>query len=103
MQESLSLFDYDGEIICGVDEAGRGPLAGPVMAAAVILDPKRPIIGLRDSKNYQKQNAKHWQLKSSTMRLLGLSHSVQSKRLTDNASTARRIASIVAWRIFNSS
>src|SRR5450830_1091153 len=50
MQESLSLFDYDGEIICGVDEAGRGPLAGPVMAAAVILDPKRPIIGLRDSK-----------------------------------------------------
>ncbi|MFZ6847472.1 ribonuclease HII [Undibacterium sp. RuRC25W] len=50
MQESLSLFDYDGEIICGVDEAGRGPLAGPVMAAAVILDPRRPIIGLRDSK-----------------------------------------------------
>lgn len=36
--------------ICGVDEAGRGPLAGPVMAAAVILDPARPIAGLRDSK-----------------------------------------------------
>ncbi|MGH8250602.1 MAG: ribonuclease HII [Steroidobacteraceae bacterium] len=34
----------------GVDEAGRGPLAGPVMAAAVILDPRRPIRGLRDSK-----------------------------------------------------
>jgi ribonuclease HII len=33
-----------------VDEAGRGPLAGPVYAAAVILDPKRPIEGLRDSK-----------------------------------------------------
>jgi ribonuclease HII len=34
----------------GVDEAGRGPLAGPVYAAAVILDPARPIAGLRDSK-----------------------------------------------------
>lgn len=35
---------------CGVDEAGRGPLAGPVLAAAVILDPDRPIAGLADSK-----------------------------------------------------
>jgi ribonuclease HII len=45
-----TLFDYAGEVICGVDEAGRGPLAGPVFAAAVILDPAKPIIGLRDSK-----------------------------------------------------
>ncbi len=37
-------------LVCGVDEAGRGPLAGPVHAAAVILDPARPIIGLADSK-----------------------------------------------------
>lgn len=37
-------------LICGVDEAGRGPLAGPVVAAAVILDPQRPIDGLNDSK-----------------------------------------------------
>ncbi len=44
------MFDYAGEIICGVDEAGRGPLAGPVFAAAVILDPAKPIAGLRDSK-----------------------------------------------------
>ncbi len=36
--------------ICGVDEAGRGPLAGSVVAAAVILDPQRPIKGLNDSK-----------------------------------------------------
>jgi len=36
--------------LCGVDEAGRGPLAGPVTAAAVMLDPERPIDGLRDSK-----------------------------------------------------
>src|SRR5437868_3868344 len=37
-------------LIAGVDEAGRGPLAGPVVAAAVILDPKKPIKGLADSK-----------------------------------------------------
>ena len=37
-------------VVCGVDEAGRGPLAGPVYAAAVILDPRRPIRGLDDSK-----------------------------------------------------
>jgi ribonuclease HII len=37
-------------LVCGVDEAGRGPLCGPVMAAAVILDPARPIAGLNDSK-----------------------------------------------------
>jgi ribonuclease HII len=36
--------------LCGVDEAGRGPLAGPVMAAAVMLNPAQPIAGLRDSK-----------------------------------------------------
>jgi ribonuclease HII len=36
--------------LCGVDEAGRGPLAGPVVAAAVMLDPGKPIEGLRDSK-----------------------------------------------------
>ncbi len=47
---NLSLFDHEDEVICGVDEAGRGPLAGPVFAAAVILDPARPIAGLRDSK-----------------------------------------------------
>lgn len=37
-------------LVCGVDEVGRGPLAGPVVAAAVILDPARPIDGLADSK-----------------------------------------------------
>ena len=36
--------------VCGVDEAGRGPLVGSVVAAAVILDPARPIVGLADSK-----------------------------------------------------
>jgi ribonuclease HII len=37
-------------LVAGVDEAGRGPLAGPVFAAAVILDTSRPLAGLRDSK-----------------------------------------------------
>ena len=37
-------------IIAGVDEVGRGPLAGAVVAAAVILDPNQPIAGLNDSK-----------------------------------------------------
>ena len=41
---------WQGRRVCGVDEAGRGPLVGPVVAAAVILDPARPIEGLRDSK-----------------------------------------------------
>ena len=40
----------NSKLICGVDEVGRGPLAGPVVAAAVILDPMRPIEGLADSK-----------------------------------------------------
>jgi ribonuclease HII len=48
---SLSLsFFTTATNVCGVDEAGCGPLAGPVFAAAVILDPARPIRGLRDSK-----------------------------------------------------
>jgi ribonuclease HII len=41
----------EGLLGAGVDEAGRGPLAGPVVAAAVILDPARPIAGLADSKS----------------------------------------------------
>ncbi len=43
-------FDFGGEIVAGIDEAGRGPLCGSVVAAAVVLDPERPIEGLRDSK-----------------------------------------------------
>jgi ribonuclease HII len=58
-EPTLSLFDYAGETVCGVDEAGRGPLAGPVFAAAVILDVQRPIAGLRDSKKLTAASREH--------------------------------------------
>jgi ribonuclease HII len=46
---------YPYKYVAGVEEVGRGPLAGPVMAAAVILDPARPIDGLADSKLLSEQ------------------------------------------------
>ncbi|MWJ27337.1 ribonuclease HII [Halomonas sp. ZH2S] len=44
------VIDYSGRWLAGVDEVGRGPLVGAVVAAAVILDPDDPIVGLADSK-----------------------------------------------------
>lgn len=66
------------QLICGVDEAGRGPLAGAVYAAAVILNPDRPILGLADSKKLSekkrdilsveiKQYALAWSIASSSV------------------------------------
>ena len=46
-------------LVAGVDEAGRGPLAGPVLAAAVMLDPRKPIAGLRDSKKLTPKRREH--------------------------------------------
>lgn len=55
-QMALDLFaDVAADLTCGVDEVGRGPLAGPVVTAAVILDPARPIKGLADSKKLTPQ------------------------------------------------
>ena len=54
-QLGLDLPDWQPEIVCGVDEAGRGPLFGDVVAAAVILDPQRPIAGLGDSKQLSEK------------------------------------------------
>lgn len=53
--EEMSAFEKSARergisLIAGIDEAGRGPLAGPVVAAAVILDPQQPILGVDDSK-----------------------------------------------------
>lgn len=51
--------EYQGHLVAGVDEVGRGPLAGDVVTAAVILDPDNPIEGLNDSKKLseKKRNA----------------------------------------------
>lgn len=65
-------------IICGVDEAGRGPLAGPVYASAVILDDSQPITGLADSKKLSekrrdylalqiKQHARAWAVATASV------------------------------------
>ena len=80
MNNPVDLFediDLDAYRTCGVDEAGRGPLAGAVFAAAVILDPDRPISGLRDSKKLSeakrdalailiKENALAWCIASAS-------------------------------------
>jgi len=49
------ICSYTGALLAGVDEVGRGPLAGPVVAAAVILDPNKPIEGLADSKKISEK------------------------------------------------
>lgn len=65
-------------LLCGVDEAGRGPLAGAVYAAAVILDPARPVLGVADSKTLSekkrealavaiKANALAWSIASASV------------------------------------
>ena len=46
------------KLVAGIDEAGRGPLAGPVVAAAVILPEKHFIVGLRDSKKLSQKKRK---------------------------------------------
>ncbi len=53
--EGRGNIDQSVILVCGVDEAGRGPLAGPVSAAAVILDDARPIEGLADSKRLSEK------------------------------------------------
>ncbi len=60
-------------LIAGVDEAGRGPIAGPVVVAAVILDPARPIDGLADSK---RLTAKRRAMLDVEIRRLAIAHAV---------------------------
>jgi ribonuclease HII len=66
-------------LICGVDEAGRGPLAGAVFAAAVILDPTNPIEGLADSKKLseKKRDALAIEIKSKALAWAIASSSVE--------------------------
>jgi ribonuclease HII len=91
-------------LICGVDEAGRGPLAGPVYAAAVILNPREPIEGVADSKTLLpaervrlagliRERARAWGVASATVEeidrfnilrasLLAMSRAVQALPVT---------------------
>lgn len=55
VQHELNISFPDQAEIAGVDEAGRGPLAGPVIAAAVILNPDQPVAGLADSKTISEK------------------------------------------------
>ncbi len=66
--------------MAGVDEAGRGPLAGPVYAAAVILDPARPIPGIRDSK---KLTAPQREMLAAEIREKALAWSVASAEVAE--------------------
>lgn len=71
----MSLFNFDQNyrtqypLLAGVDEAGRGAWAGPVVAAAVILDPKQPLEGVNDSKKLtpKKREALFEQIKSKAL------------------------------------
>lgn len=58
MTVDLERLNNSRQVIAGVDEVGRGPLAGPVVTAAVILDPDKPIDGLTDSKKLSEKRRK---------------------------------------------
>ena len=79
----MTLYEYDASLqiadFCGVDEAGRGPLAGDVYAAAVILDPENPIEGLNDSKKLsaKKREALYDEIKEKAMAFSIAAASVQ--------------------------
>ena len=76
MKESLNLYKYENEyhkqgykLIAGCDEAGRGPLAGPVFCASVILNPDVVIDGLNDSKQLSesKRNKLYIEIKEKAL------------------------------------
>lgn len=67
---SAPLYAYDADIraqygcFAGVDEAGRGPLCGPVCVAACILDPEAPVYGINDSKKLSEKSGRLFSTKS---------------------------------------
>lgn len=84
-----------GNRICGVDEAGRGPLAGPVFAAAVILDPGAAIAGLADSK---KLTARKRELLAQEIKARALAWSVASATVAEIDELNILRASLLAMR-----
>lgn len=96
-------------LVCGVDEAGRGPIAGPVMAAAVLLDERRPLEGLRDSKLLSparrealaeqiRQGALAWAVSSASVEEIDGLNILQATLLAmRRAVDALRVAPQEAW------
>jgi ribonuclease HII len=82
-------------LVCGVDEAGRGPLAGPVFAAAVILDFSRPIEGLADSKQLSERQR---EARASEIRVRALAWSVASASVEEIDALNILQASLLAMR-----
>lgn len=83
------------ERVCGVDEAGRGPLAGAVYAAAVILDPARPIAGLADSK---KLSARRREKLTEEIKAMSLAWSIASASVEEIDRINILQASLLAMR-----
>ncbi|MGI6077512.1 MAG: ribonuclease HII [Fastidiosipilaceae bacterium] len=81
------------QYIAGVDEAGRGPLAGPVFAAAVILSPDRPIIGLNDSKKMtEKERDRLYDLIKIEAEAWGIGYATEKEIDEINILQATRLA-----------
>ena len=70
-------------LIAGIDEAGRGPLAGPVVAAACILDPDKPVLGLDDSKKLSEKKREELFLKIMESALAYAVVRVEAQRIDD--------------------
>ncbi len=70
-------------LIAGIDEAGRGPLAGPVVAAACILDPDKPVLGLDDSKKLSEKKREELFLKIKESALAYAVVRVEAQRIDD--------------------
>jgi ribonuclease HII len=86
---------YRGTLAAGVDEVGRGPLAGDVVAAAVILDPERPIAGLNDSK---KLTEKRRNALFSTIKTQALSYCIARASVSEIDAINILQASLLAMR-----
>ena len=85
-------------LVAGVDEAGRGPLAGPVVTAAVILDPERPIEGLADSKTLsaRRREALATEIRAHAWVGVGIAEPAEVDRLNVLHATMTAMARAVA-------
>ncbi len=83
-------------VVAGIDEAGRGPLAGPVVAAAVVLNPEKPILGLGDSKKLSEKKREAL-VEPIFLRALSVGIGVVSHKLIDSMNILR--ASLYAMKL----